>query len=65
MMMFPVSILAIEDDSDRAFMEQLYTAHELLMHKCALRFLHNGYDADDAVNNACVKLIKTFPNCAV
>ena len=61
MMMFPAVILAIEDDSDRAFMEQLYREHSKRMYIIALRYLHNHHDAQDAVNDAIVKLVEKIP----
>ena len=59
-MMIPVAILTIANDSDRAFMEQLYLKYEKLMHKCAFSVLHDIQDADDAVNDTCIKLIRNI-----
>ncbi|NLO85689.1 MAG: sigma-70 family RNA polymerase sigma factor [Clostridiales bacterium] len=61
MMMFPVAIMAIADESDRIFMEQLYCDHEKLLYKRAYQILNSKADAEDAVNNACVALIKKIP----
>lgn len=56
--MISLLLLSIENASDRAFMEELYISHERLMYKRAMQILHNIHDADDAVNNACIKLIR-------
>lgn len=61
MISFPISILAIEDENDRAFMQQLYLDYAKLMHVCALKILRNLEDTDDAVDDACIKLIGQIP----
>lgn len=61
MITIPISILAIEDENDRAFMQQLYLDYAKLMHICALKILRSREDADDAVDDACIKLIGQIP----
>ena len=51
-------IMAIENDDDRAFMQRLYTVHERLMYRAALKMTRNIRDADDVVGAACESLIK-------
>lgn len=59
--MFPLAIMLIEDDSDRAFMEQLYLAHHENMFKRALQLTHSKEDAEDIVDEAIIRLIKNIP----
>lgn len=60
-MMFPIVFQTIQIEDDRSFMESLYIKHERLMYQTAMMILHNTQDADDAVNNACLKLIPKIP----
>ena len=53
----PFVLLAIDNDDDRAFMEQLYIEHKGLMYGIALTYLHDREDARDAVNDALIRLI--------
>lgn len=57
MLLIPFVLLAMEDDDDRAFMEQLYMEYKGLMYGVALRYLRNDEDAQDAVNDAIIRLI--------
>ncbi len=57
MIMFPMDIMSIEDDDDRAFMEQLYLEYASLMMSCAMKILKHPEDASDAVEQAVVHLI--------
>lgn len=61
MITLPASIFAIEDDDDRAFMSQLYIRHSRLMLGIALSYLKNDHDAQDAVNDAVIRLIDKIP----
>jgi RNA polymerase sigma factor, sigma-70 family len=60
MIIFPIAVLAIEDDSDRAYIEELYVQHERLMFYAAYKVLINKADAADAVNAACVAMIRNI-----
>lgn len=53
----PNIILLIEDDSDRAFMEQIYLNYSKLMYAVAVLRLGNPLDAEDAVHEAILRLI--------
>jgi len=53
----PYTILLIGDDSDRAFMEQLYLDYSRLMYSVAVSRLGNPLDAEDAVHEAILRLI--------
>lgn len=52
----PTMLLFMEDDSDRAFMEQLYIDHAKLMYAAAISTLGNAMDAEDAVHEAILRL---------
>lgn len=55
--MIPVSILAIESDSDRAYMTTLYKQHRSLMFKTAWRYVQERTDVEDIVSDSCTSLI--------
>jgi len=59
-MTFPIAILAIENDDDRAFMESLYIEHRQIMYKKAYSMLRNQQDAEDVINTACIALINNL-----
>lgn len=58
MIIMPLSILAIEDDGDRAFMEQLYRDYHAAMKRAARKILHHPEDAEDVVQSVCIALCK-------
>ena len=55
--MLAYAILAIENESDRGFMEDLYRRYYSLMYRKALAVTHSPADAEDAVEAAVLKLI--------
>ena len=55
--MLAYAILAIENESDREFMEDLYRRHYSLMYRKALSMMKNSSDAEDVVEAAILKLI--------
>ncbi len=55
--MFPLILMTIENDEDRALMEELYLQYHRLMYVQALRILNNNYAAEDAVSDAIEALI--------
>ncbi len=57
MMMIPTVILAIESDSDRAYMTLLYEQHRALMLKTAWHFSRVRADVEDIVSDSCTALI--------
>ena len=60
MLMIPAAILAIESDSDRAYMTQLYLQHRALMLKTAWRFSRVRADVEDIVSESCTSLIENI-----
>jgi RNA polymerase sigma-70 factor (ECF subfamily) len=50
--------LLIQDDSDRQFMEGLYTQYRRLMYAQALQVLRSHEAAEDAVSESLIQLIK-------
>ena len=59
--MIPFVILAIENDSDRDFMTDLYLKYARLMYAEARKIVKNQCDPDDVVNTALIKLIEKLP----
>lgn len=58
MLIFPIAILAITDETDREFMKELYIRYHMTMLRMARALTDSSYDAEDAVGDACVSLIK-------
>ncbi len=61
MFIFPLAILEMDNISDKHFMEQLYIDNENLMYFYAFKFVNKHNDAEDIVNDTCLKLIKKIP----
>ena len=59
--MIPYCILAIEDDSDRAFMETLFLEYQRLMYSEINKILQNAWDTEDVMQATLVKLIDKIP----
>lgn len=57
-MVFPVAILVISDENDRDFIERLYIRYHKSMYKMARSLSASTHEAEDAVSNACLSLIK-------
>lgn len=55
--MIPYCIAVIEDDDDRAFMEQLYTNYNRLMYSEIIAILKNQWDTEDVMQSVLIKLI--------
>ena len=51
-------IMAIEDDGDRSFVEQLYIKYEKKLKMLAYGIVKNDSDAEDCVNDTFVKVIE-------
>ena len=47
--MIPYCILVIEDDDDRAFMEQLFVDYHRLMYHEIFKLVHNQWAAEDVM----------------
>ena len=58
MMPLPLAILAIESESDRAFMTDLYLTHRALMLKIAWKYTGVSAEVDDLVSDSVVALIQ-------
>lgn len=58
MIAFPLAISQIVNDSDRAFMENLYLSYRRLMYRVALNYVKSITEADDVINTACERLCK-------
>lgn len=58
MLIIPTVILAIESDSDRAYMTLLYQQHRALMLKTAWEFTRERADVEDIVSDSCASLIE-------
>ncbi len=59
--MIPYCILAIEDESDRAFMTELYENYHRLMYSEIYKVLHDPWDTDDILQVVLEKLIDKIP----
>ena len=55
----------IEDDDNRRRFTTLYHQHHVLMEKVAVKILNNPTDAEDAVQNAFLQIIKHFEKFSV
>lgn len=60
MVMFPVVIMAMTDDDDRAYMEWLYRQYYRLMYSTAWKFFRDKAIVDDIVSDGCLALIKNI-----
>lgn len=60
--MIPYCIAAIEDDDDRAFMENLYVTYNRLMYSELRKRLQNAWDAEDAMQTLLSRLIDRIPD---
>ena len=49
--MFPIIILAIENEDDREFMMQLYTQYRALLYSEIYKIVQNEWDADDVLKS--------------
>lgn len=58
MLMLPLCIALIEDESDRAFMENVYQDYKALMYKIAIDCGVQRQDQDDIINTACLAMCK-------
>lgn len=56
--MFPLILMAMENNEDKALMEELYLRYHNLMYAQALRVLNNSHAAEDAVSDAVEALIR-------
>ena len=61
MLIIPSVILAIEDESDRDFMEQVYRQYHRLMYHTIYQLTDDPWLADDVLQITLVKLIDNIP----
>lgn len=59
--MIPLVILAIENDDDRAFMEELYSSYQRLMFSETFNLVQDEWEAEDIMQTSLVKLIDKIP----
>lgn len=57
-----VYLQMLETEEDRAAFEQLYLTYRSLMYRIAYGILRNQQDAEDAVHQAFLSMIKNFKN---
>lgn len=55
-MLFPLAIARIDDNDDRAFMENVFITYRRLMYRVALDYVNSITEADDVINTACMRL---------
>lgn len=55
--MIPYAILAIEDENDRTFAEELYVAYRRLMYSEIQKITKNSWDTEDVMQSVIEKLI--------
>lgn len=55
--MIPYCILVIEDDDDRAYMENLYLEYRRLIYSEVGKIVKNRWDTEDVFQNVLIKLI--------
>ena len=53
--MIPYCILVIEDDDDRAFMEQLFVDYHRLMYHEIFKLVHDQWAAEDVMQSTLVR----------
>lgn len=57
MIIYPVCIMAIEDDDDREFMQKLYVDYHRLMYSQITKITKDPWAADDVMQTTLVRLI--------
>ena len=56
-MIIPAAILAIQDESDRTYMEWVFQTYHRLMYYYIMEKLNDSWQADDVMQESVVKLI--------
>ena len=62
--MLPMLLATIENDVDRALFAEIYEQYHERMEQAALRILKDTHDAEDAVQNAFLKIIRPIENAS-
>ena len=63
--MIPYCILVIEDDDDRAFMEQLFVEYHRLMYHEIFKLIRDQWAAEDVMQSTLVRLIDKIPELRI
>ncbi|MEG1844559.1 MAG: sigma-70 family RNA polymerase sigma factor [Clostridia bacterium] len=58
MLFFPLILLAMDNQDDKAFMAKVYEDNRVLMYKIAYKVLHDRHDVEDAIGETCLRLIE-------
>ena len=58
--MLQIYLAAADSAEDRSLIEFLYTEYKQVMYKTAVSILHNNEDAEDAVHEAFLRVIKNI-----
>jgi len=58
--MLQIYLSAVDNPEDKPFIEFLYTEYKQIMYKTAVSILHNNEDAEDAVHEAFLRVIKNI-----
>ena len=61
MLLMPMAILMLDSQEDQRFMAELYQAHLPRMLAVARRYLPEGTEAEDAVSDSVMALIRALP----
>ncbi len=59
--MFPLCIMTLTDEDQRAFMEKVYLNYYRDMRNIAMGVLHHLQDAEDVIQDTCIALCKKAP----
>ncbi len=58
--MLQLYLAAVDSTEDKSLIEFLYTEYKQIMYKTAVSILHNNVDAEDAVHEAFLRVIKNI-----
>lgn len=58
--MLQIYLAAVDSAEDKSLIEFLYTEYKQIMYKTAVSILHNNEDAEDAVHEAFLRVIKNI-----
>lgn len=58
--MLQIYLAAVDSAEDKSLIEFLYTEYKQIMYKTAVSILHNNVDAEDAVHEAFLRVIKNI-----
>lgn len=58
--MLPIAFGAINNENDKSKIEQIWHEYENIMFRVAYKILNNQHSAEDAVSEACIKIIRNL-----